>query len=66
MNATLHNEYVRRACDLLGKDRVADRVGVSRATLDAWLAGISGPPPRALKEIRRLLEQPDPALRIRP
>lgn len=65
MNPVVHNEYVRQACGLFGKDRVADRVGVSRATLEAWLAGTSGPPPRMLKEIRRLLEQPDSALRIR-
>jgi hypothetical protein len=65
MNGAFHNDLVRRACDLLGKNGLADHVGVSRATVDAWLAGTSGPPPRMLKEIRRLLEQPETSARVR-
>lgn len=44
-------------CELLGKNRLADEVSVSRAAVDGWLAGKSAPPPHVFKLMRRLLEE---------
>ena len=60
---SLHRRVVRHGCDLLGIDQLADRLDVSRAEVDSWLAGTAIPAPRAFLRIIRLLRVMDPTYR---
>jgi len=64
MADTLHSRVVRRACELVGTEELAERVRVSRATVHAWLAGTAALPPRAFRTMLYLLRKADPAYRV--
>jgi DNA-binding transcriptional regulator YiaG len=64
MTDTLHSRLVRRACALVGTQRLADRLETSRGTVESWLAGAAAPPPRAFLKIMRLIRAADPAFRV--
>lgn len=63
MEDTIHSRVVGDICRLLGPQRLADRMRVSRATVDAWLAGTAVPPPRAYHRILNILKKADPQYR---
>jgi DNA-binding transcriptional regulator YiaG len=63
MPDTVHSRVVRAACELIGVDQLADSVDVSRAVVQAWLAGGAAPPPRIFLKILRLLRAADPKYR---
>ena len=64
MTDTPHSQAVRRACDLLGVQRLADRLETSRGTVESWLAGTAAPSPRAFLKIMRLIRAADPTFRL--
>jgi hypothetical protein len=64
MADTLHSRVVRRACELVGAEQLADRVQVSRATVHAWLAGTAALPPRAFRTMLYMLRKADPGYRL--
>ena len=63
MAHTLHRQVVCRACDVLGKNDLADRLHVSRAMLESWMAGRGSPPPRLFFRLVDLLQSADPTYR---
>jgi len=63
MADTLHSRVVRQACALVGVDHLADRLDVSRATVESWLAGTATPAPRAFLRTLSLLRAADPNYR---
>ncbi len=64
MADSLHSRVVRRACELVGTEQLAERVQVSRATVQAWLAGTAALPPRAFRTMLYLLRKADPRYRL--
>lgn len=63
MAQTIHSRAVRQACDLVGIDQLAERVDVSRAMVESWLAGATTPAPRAFLRILSLLRAANPTYR---
>jgi transcriptional regulator with XRE-family HTH domain len=61
---TLHKRVVRLGCELVGTDHLADRLDVSRAVVERWLAGTATPTPRAFLRILGLLRAANPAYRL--
>ena len=59
----IHCRVVRRACDLVGPAKLAERVGVSHLIIEEWLAGISTPPPRPFFKMVDILKEADPTYR---
>jgi hypothetical protein len=51
---------VRHACEVVGAGQLAQRLDVSRAVVEGWLAGKGMPPPRAFLKILSLLRAADP------
>ena len=63
MADTLHSRVIRQACQLVGVEHLADRLDVSRAMVESWLAGTATPAPRAFLRTLSLLRAADPAYR---
>jgi transcriptional regulator with XRE-family HTH domain len=54
VSTNVHSRAVQKATDLAGgRQALADRVGISRADIDAWLAGERRP---SLPELLRIVE----------
>ncbi len=60
-----HGRIVRRACELVGLQPLAVRLGVPRAMVQAWLAGTAALPPRAFRTLLYILKKADPGFRLR-
>jgi DNA-binding transcriptional regulator YiaG len=59
----IHSRVVRQACELVGTSQLADRVRVSRASVETWLTGAAAPPPRAFRTMLYILRKANPAYR---
>lgn len=64
MEDTVHSRVVNRACELVGKDKLADILEVSRADIKTWLTGAAIPPPRAFLKMVHMLRFADPTYRV--
>ena len=62
MADTIHIEVVRKACEIVGAQQLADRVKTSHAVVQSWLAG-SAPPPRVFLKVLRVIRTVDPTYR---
>jgi hypothetical protein len=60
---SIHRRVVRRACEILGSQHLAERIDASHAMVLSWVAGTAAPPPRAFLKILSLLRAADPAYR---
>jgi hypothetical protein len=60
MRATFtdHSAVVRRACERMGAQQAANRLRVSRAELESWLAGRTAPPPAVFFRLLDMLKAP--------
>lgn len=63
MTGTVHTRVVRRACEVVGSSRLAERVDVSHAMVQSWLGGKAAPPARVFLRILNLLRAVDPGYR---
>lgn len=63
MTDTIHSRVVRRACEILGSQQLAERTDASHAMVLSWVAGTAAPPPRAFLKILSLLRAADPTYR---
>ncbi len=60
-----HGRIVSRACELIGLQPLAVRLGVPRAMVQAWQAGTAALPPRAFRTLLYILKKADPGFRLR-
>ena len=61
MADTIHSGVVGRVCELIGAEQLAAKLDVSPASIQAWLAGSSIPPPRSFRKMLSILKNADPA-----
>jgi hypothetical protein len=55
--ADARQELLRKAADLIGKEKLAIGLKVSKALLDSWINGHSSMPTRKLSELSDLLDE---------
>jgi hypothetical protein len=60
---TVHARVVSRACELIGKEKLADLLEVGRTDIKNWLTGAAIPPPRAFLKMVHMLRTADPTYR---
>lgn len=62
MADTIHIEVVRKACEIVGAQQLADRVKTSHAVVQSWLAG-TAPPPGVFLKVLRIIRSVEPTYR---